>query len=178
MKEITKKLKTEIIQQIGKSSSVERDIFAKEIIENKLPISDLLDILLLEHPVSTRFSWLLGDISSRQPSFAPVILVFCFQNIQRIKIKDIDRVVAKQSYLCGAKNIPEAIEGELVDQLFEWLIDSKSSVSTKSFSLWALDQLCEKYPDLRIELNLAIQDQLELHSKGFKNRALKVLNKN
>ena len=178
MKKKTKKLKTEIIEEIGKSSSVERNIFAREIIENKIPISDLLEILFLEHPVSTRFSWLLGDISSRQPFLAPVILVFCFQNIKKIKIKDIDRVVAKQSYLCGAKNIPKAIEGELVDQLFEWLTDSKSSISTKSFCLWALDQLCEKYPDLRMELNLAIQDQLEIHSKGFKKRALKVLNKN
>jgi len=76
--------------------------------------------------------------------------------------------------ICG-HDIPEKLEGEIVDKLFDWLIDPKISVSTKNNCLFALENLCTKYPELKAELITCINDQKELNTRSFQKRADKVL---
>ncbi len=167
-------IRKEIIQNIGTSMSSYRYALAKQIIDEAIPLSGLMDILLEDHPISTRFSWLLGDISDQCPEKSREILIGCYELSPEVRIKNFDRTIAKQAMLCG-KNIPENIEGEIVDKLFDWLIDPKISVSTKNNCLFALEKICQKYPELKEELIASVNDQLDLNTKNFRTRAEKLL---
>jgi hypothetical protein len=167
-------IKKEIRLNIGSSSSRYREQLATQILADGIPLQELIDLLLEEHPVSTRFSWLLGDISTQSPDKSKEILQACFGILPQVRIKNFDRTLAKQAMICGP-DLPENLEGEIVHKLFDWLIDPTTSVSTKNHCLFALENLCKKYPELKAELITCINDQKVLYSKDFQRRADKVL---
>lgn len=169
-----RQLKDTIIESIGDSTSAERGLMAQKIIEEKIPIAPFMDILYLEHPVSARFSWLLGDLSDRNPPLAPEILRLCFEIQDKTKVVDFKRVIAKQCLIC-APDLPPEIEGELVDKLFEWFSDPAATISIKNYSMNALNKICGKYPELKAEFMLALEGQLDAKTHAFKRRALKIL---
>ncbi|MBK7966185.1 MAG: hypothetical protein IPK10_13485 [Bacteroidetes bacterium] len=94
-------IKNEIIKNIGSSYAEYRITLAQKILKQKIPLKELFPILYLEHPTSTRFSWLLGDISAIDPSKSREIIIEGFKNFNRIKILNFDRTLAKQCLLCG-----------------------------------------------------------------------------
>ncbi len=169
-------IKKEIIKNIGSSYADYRVPLAHKILKQKIPLKELFPILYLEHPTSTRFSWLLGDISVIDPSKSKEIVLEGFKNFDRIKILNFDRTLAKQCLVCG-NGLPEKLEGEIVDRLFYWLNKHEISVSTKYYSMMALYHLCKKYPDLKNELMVSIEEQASLNTKNFKNCASKLLTK-
>jgi hypothetical protein len=144
-------LKDNLILLIGSSIAAERKILAKEIIDDSFPICELLDILYLHHPVSTRFSWLLTDLCEMDKNLSPEILKFSFEHRKKVKAKHFDRVIAKQAFICGM-NIPENIEVAVLDWLIGKFSDKNSQVTTRYYAKKALLNLNSKYPELRNEL--------------------------
>jgi hypothetical protein len=167
-------IKQEIIKHIGSSYADYRIPLAHKILKKKIPLKDLFSVLYLEHPTSTRFSWLLGDISVIDPSKSKEIIVEGFKNFDRIHILNFDRTLAKQCMICG-NDLPQKLEGEIVDRLFHWLNTPGVSVTTKYYSMMALFNLLQKHPDLKNELKISITEQLTLNTANFKNCAKKFL---
>ena len=167
-------IKKEIIKNIGNSYADYRIPLAYKILNQKIPLKDLFPVLYLEHPISTRFSWLLGDISVIDPSKSKEIIVEGFKIFERIHILNFDRTLAKQCMVCG-NDLPEKLEGEIVDRLFYWLNAPGLSVTTKYYSMMALFNLVQKHPDLKNELKISITEQLPLNTNNFKNCAKKLL---
>lgn len=166
-------LKAHIIETIGKSTNSERGVIVNKILEDKTPFSDLLDILLLPPPISTRFSWLLGSLSECESTFLGEILPFIVENKTHIQVSDINRVLAKQCYICSP-NLPENLEGQLIDDLFGYLMDKGETISTKDYAMKALQKITAKYPDLKPELITVLNSLIESHSGGIKKRAEKL----
>lgn len=166
-------IKKEIIENIGSSFAVYRIALAKKILKQKIPLSYLFPILYLEHPISTRFSWLLGEISILDSNATKEIIIEGFKNFDRIQILNFDRTLAKQCLLCG-NDLPKKIEGEIVDRLFYWLNTPGISVATKYYSMYALFHLCRKYPDLKNELMVSLVAQAPLNTEMFKKHAIKL----
>lgn len=169
-------IKNEIIRNIGCSYADYRIALANKIIKKNIPLKSLFYILYLEHPVSTRFSWLLGVIGALDPIKSKEILVEGFKNFDRIKILNFDRTLAKQCMLCG-NDLPKKIEGEIVDRLFYWLNTHGVSVATKYYSMNALFHLCKKYSDIENELLLSLEAQAPLNTEMFKKHAIKLQSK-
>lgn len=167
-------IKQEILNHIGSSYAHYRIPLAHKILKKKIPLKDLFPLLYLEHPTSTRFSWLLGDISVIDPSKSKEIIVEGFKNFERIHILNFDRTLAKQCMVCG-NDLPEKLEGEIVDRLFYWLNTPGITVTTKYYSMMALFNLLQKHPDLKNELKISIAEQLPLNTDNFKNCAKKLL---
>lgn len=166
-------IKKEIIKNIGSSYAVYRVPLAHKILKQKIPLKELFPILYLEHPISTRFSWLLGDISSIDPSKSKEIVIEGFKNFNRIKILNFDRTLAKQCLLCR-NDLPKKLEGEIVDRLFYWINTHGISVATKYYSMYALFHLCRKFPDLKNELLVSLEAQAPLNTEMFKKHAIKL----
>jgi len=171
-----RELRKEINLNIGTSTTTYREALAKLIISNNISIKHLIDLLFEKPPISTRFSWLLSDISLQSPERSKEILLECLKKQDKVKIKNFDRSVSKQILICG-HNIPKEIEGQVVNLLFEWLLDPNKSVSTKNNCLFALENLFKKYPDLKEEFIATLNDQKELNTKDFNKRAKKALNR-
>jgi len=164
-----------IIEYIAVSSGADREIIAKKIIDEEIKIPEFLDILFLDPPICTRFSWLLGDLSSRTEIYIVDIITFCLNNLDKIKVPDIDRVIAKQAML-NSNALEEETEGLLLEHLFESIASSYSSVSTQRYSFLSLKIISKKYPDLLTELKLILLEKKEYYSESFKKLVIKEFN--
>ena len=120
------------------------------------------------------FSWLLSDIGEANPSTLLSILPALFENRNKTTIPNFDQQFSKYWNRVG---IPEEQEGAAIDLLFQWLIDPKVNVSIKSNALEVLVKVLEKYPDLKTELKLMLEDSNAQDSAAFQKKKEKILRK-
>jgi hypothetical protein len=149
-----------------------RKKWAKYIVENKIPMMSLMELLDAAHPIGMRFTWVFGEIIKLDPNHLFPVAAHCFALRDKITFPGFKRTIAKMLALAG---VPEEIEGLVVDQLFKWVLNPKIKVAVKVFSIDTLSQLCFKYPDLKEELLLVIEDQLDKNSAALRARAKMVL---
>ena len=66
--------------------------------------------------------------------------------------------------------------GEVMNTCFEFVADPETLPAIKASSLTVLEKLAEKYPDIKPELKLIIEERWPYESAAFKSRARKILN--
>jgi hypothetical protein len=162
------------ISLITEDTDENRKKWAEYIINAKLPLLELAALLDAEKRAATRFSWLIGDICELEPKVVFPAITHFWSKRYEVDITNFNRSLAKMFWLCG---IPEEIEGEAVSEMFEWLLDPEAIVSIKNYSLLALGNLTDTYPELKQELRMVIEDQLQKNSVAFEKCAQKVLEK-
>lgn len=168
------KIKQALRTSLANSSGADRTQWVESIVKQNIPLVELIDLLYLDYKTAIKFSWMIGTMAERYPKKIYPVVTHVFENIDRIKIPNFHRTMAKMFYLV---DIPEEIEGAAVDSMFNWLLNPKVIVSTKNYSLFGLYKLTEKYDDLKIELKEVIEDQLDKNSNDFKKRAKLILQK-
>jgi len=72
-------------------------------------------------------------------------------------------------------SIPEQHEGFIAEKCFEYLNSTGETIAVKVYSMSILYKFVKKYPALKLELEIAIRDQLPYGSAGFRNRGKKIL---
>jgi hypothetical protein len=132
-----------------------RKIWANHIVEKKIPLIDFIELIHAEHPIAIRFSWMLGYLCEIKPEVVYPTISYFFTHRNEIKIPNFNRSLAKMFYLCG---VPDELEGEVVTALFNWLQDPKSNITTKRYSILALDWITLFHPDLKNELKIVLQE--------------------
>lgn len=158
---------------LGKDRSSEnRQMWKKYLIKEQVELIHLTKLLDEEHPVGMHFTWLLGGILEENPKQVAPIVSYCFEHRDQWTFPGIKRTVAKMLWLAG---VPEEIEGLAVDELFKWILDPKVKVAVKVYGMDALCNMVLKYPDLKEELLIVIDDQWDKNSVAFRARAKKVL---
>lgn len=154
------------------NTDANRKHWANHIKSNNIALTSLAELIETEHPIAMRFSWLLGDLCEQSPEIVFPIVALLFNKRHQITIPHFNRSLAKFFYNCG---IPEEIAGEALDELFKWLLDTKSNVTTKHYAMLVLYQLALKHPEIQPELKAAIQHQLTLNTATFEKQARKLL---
>mgnify|MGYP000548104562 CR=1 FL=1 len=162
----------ELHLKLPKSSAEQRSFWTHAIIQEDIPLSDLLPLACEEKPVASRFLWLLGDIAETAPKVLFPCLHQLFEMKEQINGIDVNRSFAKFWQLCG---IPVEHEAEAIDLLFKWLNESKSNVSLKIHAGQALFNALTTYPALHTELRDSLEAQLGKSTKSFNLRAGKIL---
>ncbi|MDA9775693.1 hypothetical protein N9B59_00685 [Flavobacteriales bacterium] len=71
--------------------------------------------------------------------------------------------------------IPEENQASIIDSCFELLVEKKSAVAVKAFSLGVLENMVKLYPELKNELISCIELLLPTASSGLKNRGKHIL---
>lgn len=169
---LTKTFHLELLNALGTSSTAERNVWANYILEHQISPSDLISILFEEKPTSVKFSWLLGGLCEREPKMFLPHIVPIFNNRSKVNVPNFERSLARMMSFAG---VPEEIEGEAVDNLFKWLLAPNRLVTTKTYAMITLFNLCDKYEDLKGELKFAVEDQYDKNTASFKTRARKIL---
>lgn len=146
--------------------------WGNRVIHESLDIEELQDLILEERNIAMHFSWMLGGICMSQPKYIEVSLVYFFEKRHEVKFVNFDRSLAKFFFHAG---IPSEIEGKVIDVLLSWLDMSGISVSTKNYAMQCLVKVVKKYPDLKKELILIIENQLGKNSISFDKLALKIV---
>lgn len=146
------------------NSEVNRKRWSNTIIQKHINLDDLKTLIHHPHPVGMRFSWMLGNLCDLKPALLEPLLPYFFEQRQHINIPHFNRSLAK---MFVHVKLPTALEGPIIDALFEWLADPKAIVTTKHYTLKALLKLAMKYPEIKPELKLIIETQLYKHTKTF-----------
>ncbi len=71
--------------------------------------------------------------------------------------------------------VPEELQGTLLNLAFDFLASPKEAIAIKVFSMGIIFEMGKKEPDLFHELKILIEDQLPTGSSGFKARGKKYL---
>jgi len=74
--------------------------------------------------------------------------------------------------------IPSKYHGEIMDICFKFIATHDEAVAVKAFSITILQKLSSRYPQIRQELELIIQERWDYETNAFKSRAGKLLNSN
>lgn len=149
-------------------SAESRAYWAQRLIKEQVPIEELLPLLDEEHPIGMRFTWIWGSIITQNAQYLAPIVSPCFERRNDITFPGYKRSIAKMLCMVG---VPEELEGLVVDELFKWILNPKIKVAVKVFAIDTIAQLAVKYPELKEELLLVIEDQWDKNSAAFRARA-------
>lgn len=153
------------------STEAQRQNWARTIVEHDLDLKQLSGLLHGEKKTATRFLWMLSGIGIINPGKLHEALPFLLEYVEAIN----------PAYLTSFANywliagVPPQNEGKAIDLSFEWLMSAEINVTIKSRAAFVLFKLTRKYPELKNELRLCLEDQRDKYSKDFKKRAVKIL---
>ncbi len=165
-------LYSELQSSLPKSTEEQRRNWAKTIVENDLDLKELSQLLSCDPKIASRFLWLLSDVGIYGPDKLYTSLPFLFR---LCKEKHPEHLLSFASYW-RMVGVPEENEAAAIDLLFQWLLSAEVNVTMKSRSAIALFELTKKYPDLKEEFRLCLEDQKGKYSKDFERRVEKILN--
>jgi hypothetical protein len=148
--------------------------WGKHIVQNDIALMDIVAVIHAEKKIATRFSWMLGGIAEMDPQRVFPVVTYLFSHRHEITIEHFERSLAKFFSLAG---LPEEIEGEAVEALFQWLADHNATISTRFYAMIALDKFCRKQPELRHELRLILEEIAAHSTNSLHKKALEILGK-
>jgi hypothetical protein len=124
--------------------------------------------------LSQRAAWPVGLIGEQHPA---LIFPFMEQMIAHLKTPKHDAVVRNTVRIWQNIEIPEVWQGEIYELCFGFVTNPQTPIAIKAFSMTVCENISKTYPELKSELILAIEDQMEFGSSGVKNRGQKILKK-
>jgi hypothetical protein len=163
----------ELEHSLPKSNAVKRKIWADLIIREELDLKHLSNLLRLDPKIATRFLWLLSEIGTLSANKLlkelPYLLDLCTQ------LNPVYQTSFANYWLLVG--VPIEQEAKAIDLLFHWLLSNESNVTLKSRSILVLYHLSKKYPEIKNELKICLEDQMDKYSVDFQKRAEKILRK-
>ena len=159
-------------RELPASDAAVRKQMATLLCEQNIYLKDLLPLAFEDEKVSSRFFWLLSDVADIEPQRLMAVLPRLLELRDQTSYPKLNRSLARYWNVYG---LPEESEGEAMDLLFQWFSEIGADVTQKLHSLYALQKLSVKYPEIRTEIILAIRDQLGKSTQGFERMAVKVL---
>lgn len=167
-------IRTEILKEHSKENS---EHVAAWVGNDAERMKELIDHFLHdEYRVVQRLAQVVGKIGDHHPELIQQHLDTLVQRMQEdgLPVAVKRNVVRVLQYV----EIPEHLQGAVMNTCFDMLADPNETVAVRVFSMTVLDNLSKNYPEIRQELIAIIEDQLEQGcSAGFRSRAKKILNK-
>lgn len=165
-------LKEELLKEFSKPHVV--------YLSNKIgPDQEAFDELIMlflhdEYRVTQRAAWVVSHCADNHPWLLEKHLESIILNLQN----DINDAVKRNTVrVLQHMEIPEDLMGILADICFGFLNSGKEPVAIKAHSITILYNIAKKYPELKEELMVSIEDQMPYASVGLKNRGNKILKK-
>lgn len=162
----------ELLTGLPSSDGKQRMVWAKCIIEEQIDIEQLFGLLYEGKKIAMRFSWLLSDVGILNAKSLKNVLPQLFAIRDKVTYADFLYSFAKYWNYVG---VPEENKGEAIDLLFRWVEEPKMSVHIKTNAVTVLSRLVKEYPDLKNELMVVLEYQLDKNSVSFKRLAQKLL---
>ena len=141
--------------------------------KDKARFAELMDIFFGDsYRLNQRAAWVVNFCAEAHPKLFEPYLGKMISNLNN----DIHDAVKRNTVrMLQNYDVPEAYMGELADYCFGFLASNQEAIAIKVFSMTVLSNIVEKYPELKNELKVLIEDQLPYGSAGFKSRGKKIL---
>jgi hypothetical protein len=146
-----------------------------DIITNPHQVKELMDCFFADDwRLNQRAAWPVGIIGELHPEW---MIPYMDQMIAILKRPCHDAVVRNTVRLWQNMDIPETWQGDIFELCFGYITNPQTAIAIKAFSMTVCENISKNYPELKEELAVAIQDQMEFGSAGVRNRGQKILNK-
>ena len=137
-------------------------------------LAALLDIFLGDnYRLTQRSAWVLRYVGEQ----APTLLAPWLPNLVAMLRRPGAHAAVQRNILNVFEviEIPPVLEDELADCCFQYLADPRAAAALRASSIRILDKICRRMPELRLELNMLLEEHLEHGPASFRSRARKVL---
>lgn len=163
-------LKEEILEDLSKQYVV---YLANKIGANQEKFDELMGLFLDDDlQISQRAAWILSHCFDENPWLIEKHLKVMVENLK----KPVNVAVKRNTVrVLQHVDIPEDLLGEMAEICFGFLNSGKETIAVKANSMTILYNIVKKYPELKDELKLSIEDQMPYESTGFKARGRKIL---
>lgn len=142
--------------------------------DDKKKFDQLFNLFLNgEYRVTQRAAWPLSYCVIAHPSFMKKNFEKLITNLGKPNLHDSTK--RNTVRLLQQIEIPEKLEGAVMEICFNYLESHEEAVAIKAFSLTILGRLAKKYPEIIPEIKLLIEEQLTHQSAAFKSRAKQIL---
>jgi hypothetical protein len=137
--------------------------------------SVLMSIFMGDEPrLTQRSAWALSYVIRKHPSLMGPYLA---QTIDLLSDRSQPSAVPRNILrVLQDMEIPEALQGKVMDVCFGFISDPTAMIAFKAFSLSILHNLSRQYPEILPELELIIRDRWDQETPAFRSRARKILN--
>lgn len=147
-----------------------------EIISEPANYKNLVDITLTSNnPKSWRAAWLMDKINDQAPD---LIINYIPEIIEQLKVEKSDGKKRHLLKLISLKEIPDEYLGFLTDFCIAIFTSSKEPIAVRVHAMQILGNIAMKEPDLKPEIILIMEHEMENHgSAGIVSRCKKILKK-
>lgn len=118
-------------------------------------------------------SWVLQNASFINPKLATDRAAIFIDLLKKEKVGGVQRELLK---ILGHIKWNEELEGVYIDLCFQFLNSPTADVGAKYHCIANIKGVLKKYPELKQELIVSIESQLELYTDAWKRYAGKLLN--
>lgn len=135
---------------------------------------DLIDCFLSKDKrVAQRAAWSVSWAAEKYPEMVqPYIGVL----VDQLKRKDVHNAIIRNSLrILEDVIIPEKFHGEVMDACFQFLQNRETAIAIKAFALTVLFNLSKIYPDIKNELRIIIEENMEYETAAYRSRGKKIL---
>ena len=163
-------LREEILKEHSKSHTT---YLANKIGPSQEAFDELMELFLGdEYRVTQRAAWLVSHCVDAHPWLIRKHLKSVIKNLQKPVHVAVKRNTVR---ILQFMEIPEDLMGLTAEICFKFLNSGKETIAVKANAMTVLYTIVKKYPELKEELEISIQEQMPFGSAGFKSRGRKIL---
>jgi hypothetical protein len=152
----------------------EAELVAHRIAEEPEYVNQLWEIAISNEKHSWRATWLMDKVYLINQDLIRPYLPQIIDMIPDLEDESKQRQLLK---LISMEPLPKNISGSFINKCFDLLIASTTAVAVKVHAMQILFNFTQTEPDLKNELALIIEEQMENGTAGFCSRGKKLLKK-
>jgi hypothetical protein len=126
-----------------------------------------------EYRVVQRAAWPVSYCVRDHPEFIKKHFAKLIRNLKKPELHDA--VKRNTVRLLQYVEIPGKLHGEVMNICFGYISSPDEAAAVKAFSLTVLQRLARRYPEIKNELKLVIDERWNYETAAFKSRARKLL---
>lgn len=139
-------------------------------------LASLMEILLGDdYRLTQRSAWVVRYVGQKHPGLMAPYYPILLEAIDRKTIHDAVKRNALNVF--EEVEIPAEYYDTLADHCFRYLEDPQEPIAIRCASMTVLEKICRDIPELKEELRLLLEEQLEFESAGFRSRARRILSR-
>ena len=155
-------------------SKAGRDRIVSYVQKDAERFKQLFDLFINGEPrIAQRASWAVSHCAEKFPELIVPYRKEMLDYLQTPGIHDsIKRNILR---IFQGIDIPPELEVNLLERCFGYLMDKKEAVAIRVFAMQVLANLSKKYPEIKNELRILIEDELPFAKPAFVSRGRKIL---
>ncbi|WP_321308412.1 hypothetical protein [Marinifilum fragile] len=150
----------------------EAELAAQSIAKDPKHVRQLWKWCISNEKHSWRATWLMDKVYGIDPNLVRLYIPKMIALIPKLEDESKQRQYLK---LISYEPLPRDISGEFINRCFDLLINATTAVAVKVHAMQILYNFSSREPDIKNELALILEEQMEHGTAGFCSRAKKLL---